>query len=130
MTDRSTIRCILEGMQKQLSDPARWCRHNHFQVLDESGVLQVKNFTGLWFDEYTRISRCCLDGALLMQTKSDQTDAYITTADYLSKASDTLFDEPDYVVMNDRSDGYERANQIIAEAIKRATPIEALDEPV
>jgi hypothetical protein len=121
MTDRSTIHAILVGARNQIADPAKWCQHNHFHILQDNGVVEAVNMSSMWFDDFKKVQRCCADGAVIMQTKGDQSDLYQQTVAVLAKASENLFGEPDFPSINDRWDGHEKVLQVFDLSIERMT---------
>ncbi len=101
MTDRSTIYAILAGAKARIADPANWCQEWHFYMKDGTPMLWSNLFEeedghALWptneqkVAAFAKVARCCLDGAILLQTGSETSQAYIDTDDILRTESKKL----------------------------------------
>ena len=129
MTDRSVIHAVLVNAKKQIEDPANWCQEWHYILHDGTPAFFSNLFEGLpnlfpspeqKAEVYKTVRCCCVDGALLLQTGSDGSQAYIDTKDILHTEAQRLFGAGDHVEVNDGADGHANSMKLLDAAIAYA----------
>lgn len=124
MTDRSTIHAILVAARKRIEDPANWCQEWHFYLGDKpTGWTDLLSESrSLWpsHDEkkqlLSKVTRCCADGAILMQTYSETSSGYNEACDVMRTEAERLYGL-DYPNVNDSEDGHAKIMKVFDAAI-------------
>jgi hypothetical protein len=125
MTDRSTIHAILVAARRRIEDPANWCQEWHFYLTDGTPTVWTDLFKesgSLWPSAQeksallSKVARCCADGAILLQTKSESSQAYVDAADIMKTEAQRLYGA-DYPEVNDSEDGHAKILKVFDAAI-------------
>jgi hypothetical protein len=128
MTDRSTIHAILVAARKRIEDPANWCQEWHFYLADgtPAGWTDLFKESGMLWPSaeergalLSKVARCCADGAILLQTKSESSQAYVDAADIMKTEARRLYGL-DYPDVNDSEDGHAKILNVFDAAISWA----------